>query len=97
MKRKGNPNGLLKAINANPYMSFRTKQKAKASVIRKYGIRRGRRAPRQGQGFEGFKEASLAGAKLLSTPIHQGVEGYHVINGIRKMWKAAEKWLNENS
>jgi hypothetical protein len=98
MNRKGNPYGLLKAIKANPKMSRRQKQQARAGVRRKYRIRVRRRSPRQtGQGFQGFKEASLASAKLLSTPIHQGVEGYHVVNGIRKMWKAVEKWLNENS
>jgi len=98
MNRKGNPYGLLKAIKANPKMSRRQKQKAQAGVRRKYRIRVRRRAPRQtGQGFEGFKEASLAGAKLASTPIHQAVEGYHLLNGIRKMWKAAQKWLNKIS
>ena len=98
MSRKGNPYGLLKAINANPNMSRQTKQKARARVRKKFGIQP--RSPRhtgRGQGFEGFKEASLAGAKLVSTPVHQAVEGYHLVNGIRKMWKAAEKWLNENS
>jgi hypothetical protein len=99
MNRKGNPFGLLKAIKTNPKMSRQQKRRAEAGGRRKYRIRiRGR--PRhwvRGQGFEGLKEASFAGAKLVSAPLHQAVEGYHVVNGICKMWKAAEKWLSENS
>jgi len=98
MNRKGNAKGLLKAIRANPTMSRRQKQQARAGVKRKYHLRIRRRSPHHsGQGFEGFKEASLAGAKLVSTPVHQAVEGYHLVNGIRKMWKATEKWLTKNS
>jgi hypothetical protein len=99
MNKKGNAYGLLKAIKANSTMSNRQKQKAVAGVRRRYGLGKQRRNPahsRHGQGFEGFKEASFATAKLVSAPVHQAVEGYHVVNGIRKMWKAAEKWLDKN-
>lgn len=45
----------------------------------------------RGQGFEGFREAGVAGVKLLSHPVDQAIEGYHVVNGIRKMWKAIKQ------
>ncbi len=98
MTRKGNPLGLMKGISKNPKMS----PSAKAKAIRKLKAQarrrgllpkiRGRRT--QSQGMEGFREAGVATVKLLSHPVDQAIEGYHVVNGIRKVWKAISRWLD---
>ena len=102
MPRKGNPEALLKAIRKNPRMSPAAKQKATRTLEAKIGrikmprVRGNRTSQNRGQGFEGFRETSVASVKLFSHPVDQAIEGYHVLNGIRKMWKAIDKWLNRH-
>ncbi len=50
---------------------------------------RHQKPPRQNLGVEGFKEAGMATVKLVSHPIEQAVEGYHLVNGLNKI----RKWL----
>ena len=97
MKRKGNLYALKKAIRANPNMGPSAKRKALSTIQRKLaraGTNSHRRKPHRGNlGMEGFKEAGMATAKLVSNPVHQVVEGYHVANGLNKI----RKWLEGQS
>ncbi len=98
MSRKGNLSALKKAIKANHSMPPSAKRKALSTIENKIARVRPKSShpkPRPGNlGLEGFKEAGIATVKLVSHPIDQAVEGYHLFDGIRKMWKAIEKWLN---
>jgi len=97
MARKGNLYALKKAIKANPNMGPSAKKKALSTIHRK--LARGgpnshrHRIHRGSLGMEGFKEAGMATAKLVSNPVHQVVEGYHVVNGLNKI----RKWLEGRS
>jgi hypothetical protein len=97
MARRGNLRALKKAVRANPNMSASAKIKALSTIQRELGRAgpkaRGHRPHRGNLGMEGFKEASMATAKLASNPVHQVVEGYHVVNGLNKI----RKWLRGRS
>ncbi|TMI32442.1 hypothetical protein E6H29_02270 [Candidatus Bathyarchaeota archaeon] len=101
MTRKGNPVALMKGIRHNSRMSPSAKRKA-MKTLRAQAQRRGllpkirnRRTPQyRSQGFEGFREAGVASVKLLSHPVDQAIEGYHVVSGVRKLWNAFSGWLD---
>ncbi len=100
MTRRGNLAALLKGIPKNYKMSPSAKRKATKTLeaqIRRMNlpkVRRHRISQNRSQGIEGFRETSVATVKLFSHPVDQVIEGYHVVNGLRKMWKAIERWLD---
>lgn len=88
---------MKKAIRANPNMDPSAKRKALSTIHRKLARARPKshrhKPHRETLGIEGFKEAGMATAKLVSNPVHQVVEGYHIVNGLNKI----RKWLEGRS
>jgi hypothetical protein len=94
MARRGNLPALKKAVRANPNMTATAKRKALSTIQKKIARARPKshrsKPASSNLGVEGFKEASMATVKLVSHPVEQALEGYHLMNGLRKMWKWAK-------